>query len=290
MNWSCSPTLSLLARQFPTASSVMSEIALLQAKLTLPKRRIHIISDVHGDDRKLRHVVNNASGGLSNLIDEVLGGELTEEEKRTFLAFLYYPVEKMRRYKSRLQDREWRLRKIKHLLRLQFRLVRALAKTISKDDLLKLVKEEFKVLYIALLDEVAFERDPRYVDSMIEALADYDQDIVALHEASRLVRNIVVSEVVVAGDLFDRGERGDRVIHYLRNQPKVSFTWGNHDVIWMGATLGSDLLIATVLRISLRYLRLWQLEEGYGILLSPLTMLANTIYANDPATNFFHSG
>ena len=73
MNWSCSPTLSLLARQFPTASSVMSEIALLQAKLTLPKRRIHIISDIHGDDRKLRHVVNNASGGLSNLIDEVLG-------------------------------------------------------------------------------------------------------------------------------------------------------------------------------------------------------------------------
>ncbi|YCM42969.1 fructose-bisphosphatase class III [Verrucomicrobiaceae bacterium 227] len=287
MNWSCSPTLSLLAQQFPTASSVMSEIALLQAKLTLPKRRIHIISDVHGDDRKLRHVVNNASGGLSTLIDEVLGNELTEEEKRTFLAFLYYPVEKMRRYKARLQDRDWRLRKVKQLMRLQFRLVRSLAKTISKDDLLKLIKDEFKVLYIALLDEVSFERDPRYVDSMIEALADYDHDIVALHEASRLVRNIVVSEVVVAGDLFDRGERGDRVIHYLRNQPKVSFTWGNHDVIWMGATLGSDLLLATVLRISLRYLRLWQLEEGYGILLSPLTMLANTIYADDPATNFY---
>lgn len=131
MNWTCSPTLSLLARQFPTASSVMSEIALLQAKLTLPKRRIHIISDVHGDDRKLRHVVNNASGGLSMLINEVLGDELSEEGKRTFLAFLYYPVEKMRRFKSRLRDREWRLAKIKQLLRLQFRLVRALSKTIS---------------------------------------------------------------------------------------------------------------------------------------------------------------
>lgn len=283
MNWTCSPTLSLLARQFPTASSVMSEIALLQAKLTLPKRRIHIISDVHGDDRKLRHVVNNASGGLSMLINEVLGDELSEEEKRTFLAFLYYPVEKMRCFKSRLR----RLAKIKQLLRLQFCLVRALSKTISKDDLLALIKDEFKTLYIALLDEVSFERDPAYVDSMIEALADYDQDIIALHEASRLVRNIVVSEVVVAGDLFDRGERGDRVIHYLRNQPKVSFTWGNHDIIWMGATLGSEVLIATVLRISLRYLRLWQLEEGYGILLSPLTRLANTMYGDDPATAFF---
>lgn len=284
---SCSPTLSLLARQFPTASAVMSEIALVQAKLTLPKRRIHVISDIHGDDRKLRHVINNASGGLSNLIDQVLGAEITAEEKRTFLAFLYYPVEKMRRYQTRLGDREWRLRKIKHLMRLQFRLVRVLARTIAKDDLLRLVKEEFKVLYIALLDEVSFQRDPRYVDSMIEALADYDQDIVALHEASRLVRNLVVSEVVVAGDLFDRGERGDRVIQYLRNQPKVSFTWGNHDILWMGATLGSDLLIATVLRISLRYLRLWQLEEGYGILLSPLAMLANTVYADDPVECFF---
>ena len=287
MNWSCSPTLSLLAKQFPTASAVMSEIALLQAKLTLPKRRIHVISDVHGDDRKLRHVVNNASGGMNGLINEVFGDELSEQDKRELLAFLYYPVEKMRRYRDQLSVREKRLAKVKTLLRLQFRLVSFLAKSISKEDLFALMSEEFKTLYRALLDETAYDRDPRYVDSMIEALGDYDQDIEALLGASRLLRNIVVSEVIVAGDLFDRGERGDRVIHYLRNQPKVSFTWGNHDIIWMGATLGSEVLIATVLRISLRYLRLWQLEEGYGILLSPLAKLASSIYGDDPAECFY---
>lgn len=287
MNEFCRPTLSLLARQFPSAADVMAEISLLQAKLTLPKRRIHVISDIHGDDRKLRHVINNASGGLSNLVDEVFKGELSNEEKQTFLAFLYYPVEKLRRYQVELKDCQWRLVTIKTLLRRQFRLVRALASTIAKDEVLGLMKAEFKTLYIALLDEVSFDRDPAYVDSMIEALADYDQDITAVHEASRLVRNLVVNEVVVAGDLFDRGERGDRVIHYLKNQPKVSFTWGNHDVSWMGATLGSEVLIATVLRISLRYLRLWQLEEGYGILLSPLAKLANTVYRDDPATCFY---
>ncbi|MDB4275418.1 fructose-1,6-bisphosphatase [Akkermansiaceae bacterium] len=287
MTSSCRPTLKLLARQFPSSSAVIAEISLLEAKLTLPKKRIHVISDIHGDDRKLRHVINNASGGLSTLVDQVFGDELTDEEKRTFLAFLYYPVEKMRRYREQLNDREWRLKEVKRLLRLQFRLVRAIARTVAKDELLGLIKEEFKTLYIALLDELSFDRDPSYVDSIIESLACYDQDIVALHEASRLVRNLVVSEVVVAGDLFDRGERGDRVIHYLKNQPKVSFTWGNHDLIWMGATLGSEPLIATVLRISLRYLRLWQLEEGYGILLSPLAMLAKTVYADDPAKCFF---
>ncbi|MBK1833951.1 fructose-bisphosphatase class III [Roseibacillus ishigakijimensis] len=283
----CPSSLSLLARQFPCASSVMSQIALLQAKLTLPRGRVHLISDVHGDDRKLRHVVNNASGGISTLVDQVVGDELTGEEKAIFLAFLYYPVEKMRTYEERIQNVEWRLTKVKKLLRLQFRLVRHLARTVTKEELLGLMKEEFRVLYIALLDEVSFQRDPGYVDSMVDALADYDQDIVALHEASRLVRNLVVSEVVVAGDLFDRGERGDRVIHYLRNQPKVSFTWGNHDIIWMGATLGSEILIATVLRISLRYLRLWQLEEGYGILLSPLAHLAQTVYGDDEARCFY---
>lgn len=284
---SCSPTLSLLARQFPTSAQVMAEISRLQAKLTLPKGRIHVISDVHGDDRKLRHVVNNASGGLSNLVNEVFGSELSEEEKHILLAFLYYPVEKMQTYGERLRDRKWRLGKTKKLLRLQFQLVRSLARTVTKEELLGLMKDEFKVLYIALLDEVSFQRDPGYVDSMVEALGDYDQDIIALHEASRLVRNLVVSEVVVAGDLFDRGERGDRVIHYLMNQPKVSFTWGNHDITWMGATLGSEVLIATVLRISLRYLRLWQLEEGYGILLSPLAKLAKTVYGDDPAECFY---
>ena len=279
--------LPLLARQFPNAPSVVAEIFRLRAKLTLPKRRIHLISDVHGDDRKLRHVINSGSGGLSNLVNEVFGETMSRAEKEEILAYLYYPVEKLRRQRETLKDPVGRLALIKSLLRRQFRLVGALAATISKDDLVALMKEEFRTLYLALLDEPSFHRDPVFVDSMIEALADYDQDITALHEASRLVRNLVVSEVVVAGDLFDRGERGDRVIHYLKNQPKVSFTWGNHDVTWMGATLGSEVLIATVLRISLRYLRLWQLEEGYGILLSPLAKLANTAYQDDPATCFF---
>lgn len=279
--------LPLLAKQLPNAANVAAEISRLRARLTLPKRRIHLISDVHGDARKLRHVINSASGGLSNLVNEVFGEDLSESEKNEVLAYLYYPVEKLRRHRDTLENSLERIDLIKTLLRRQFRLVRSLASTIAKEDLLGLMKDEFRTLFIALLDEGSFGRDPQFVDSMIEAFSDYDQDITALHEASRLVRNLVVSEVVVAGDLFDRGERGDRVIHFLRNQPKVSFTWGNHDVTWMGATLGSEVLIATVLRISLRYLRLWQLEEGYGILLSPLAKLANTVYRDDPASCFF---
>ncbi len=73
---------------------------------------------------------------------------------------------------------------------------------------------------------------------------------------------------------------------YLRLQPNVEFIWGNHDVSRLGASLGHEALICTVLRISLRYRQLSQLDEGYSVPLTPLEHLAQTVYANDPAEHF----
>jgi len=73
---------------------------------------------------------------------------------------------------------------------------------------------------------------------------------------------------------------------YLMRQPEVSILWGNHDVLWMGACLGQEALIATVIRVSLRYGRLAQLEEGYGIPLLPLQTLARSIYGQDACERF----
>ena len=61
--------LELARRAFPTVDGAFAEIARLEAQLLLPKPTVHIVSDVHGEDKKLRHVVNNASGALRPLID-----------------------------------------------------------------------------------------------------------------------------------------------------------------------------------------------------------------------------
>jgi hypothetical protein len=53
-----------LTERFPNVDAAMAEIARLCAVLTLPKGTIHVISDIHGEDKKLRHVINNASGTL----------------------------------------------------------------------------------------------------------------------------------------------------------------------------------------------------------------------------------
>src|SRR5206468_2911473 len=76
----------------------------------------------------------------------------------------------------------------------------------------------------------------------------------------------------------------------LMRQPNLSIVWGNHDMSWMGACLGQEALVATVVRFSLRYGRLSQLEEGYGITLKPLADLAAAAYGNDPAEHFMVKG
>jgi fructose-1,6-bisphosphatase-3 len=101
-----------------------------------------------------------------------------------------------------------------------------------------------------------------------------------------VVRNLAVSELVVAGDLGDRGPRIDRVIEVIAEQRNVSITWGNHDANWIAASLGHPAAIATVVRLSLRYQRLAQLEDGYGISLEPVARLAREVYADDPAECF----
>src|SRR5688500_1424092 len=46
--------LRALREQFPTAEAALAEISGRRATLTLPKGTIHVISDVHGEDVKLK--------------------------------------------------------------------------------------------------------------------------------------------------------------------------------------------------------------------------------------------
>jgi fructose-1,6-bisphosphatase-3 len=278
--------LRALALRFPTADAALAELAALRAGLSLPKGTVHVVSDVHGEYKKLRHIINNASGTLRPLVEALFANRLTAVELRELLAVLYYPREAMDHLNDRLSDSGVRQAWVRRTLRYQFEVVRQLDGVYRRAHLVSLFPPAYAELFAELLHEPIKSRGPEYIDAMIDALTAYGADLNAVRAASRLVRNLSVSEIVVAGDLGDRGPRIDRVIDYLMQQPNVSIAWGNHDLLWMGACLGHEALIATVVRISLRYRRLSQLEEGYGLIMSPLEKLARTVYADDPAERF----
>ena len=271
-----------LARRFPTPDAALAEIARLSAELTLPKGAVHVVSDVHGEDVKLRHVINNASGTLRPLVERLFGARMTKAELQEFLALIFYPREMLERLEPELRDPApppgLRPARAAGPVRDRPRPGRALP---ASRTWTACCPRSTPTCCASCCTSRA--RGPEYVRALIEPLVRAGRDQHLIRLIVRLVRNLAVDELIVAGDCWDRGPRGDRVVEYLRRQPNVSFIWGNHDAAWLGACLGQEALIAHVLRISLRYRRLSQLEEGYGITLQPLEHLVRTVYADDPA-------
>jgi fructose-1,6-bisphosphatase III len=282
--------LAPLARERPNIDSAIAEIARLSAELTLPRGTIHVISDIHGEDKKLRHVINNASGTLRPLVERLLKDRMPPEQFQEFLTLVFYPAEVIDRLEQTLQSKQERKDYAMRTLDNLFHIVRVLAARRSLKNSMRIFPAEYRELLAEILHEPSTERDRSYVDAIVDELTSRGRVLHLIHLTGRVIRNLAIDELIIAGDCWDRGSRGDRVMDYLMQQPSVSFVWGNHDMAWLGACLGHHALICQVLRISLRYSRLMQLEEGYGIPLQPLDLLARTVYANDPAIHFETKG
>ena len=276
----------VLAKTFPSVEMAAFEIASLKAQLEIPKGVVHVISDIHGEVRKLRHVINNASGSLKPLVEKVFKDEVEEGEIKELLHLLYYPTEILHRNYKEFKSEEERYNWVLLTLQRMFRVIREIIKSKRRKYIKHYTPKEFRELFEVILNFPAGGHHDAFLEIQLKYIIEVDLDQSAIRAAARFIRNVTVEELVVAGDLGDRGERIDGVIDYLMKQPSVSIVWGNHDVLWMGACLGHESLIATVLRVSLRYRRMYQLEEGYGILTKALETLVEKVYSDDPAEYF----
>lgn len=276
-----------LAKQFPTIEAALAELANLESILTLPKMAVHVVSDVHGEYVKLRQVINNASGALRPFVEEIFGsgatgevGQLATTEINELLTTIYYPRETWIAHGGDFVT----------FVRRAVTIIRELSRRYTIEHVEAIMPDPLD----PILRELVFARETRRSASFIAALTApfvrHDREIDLVRTLARIVRNLAVGELIVAGDLGDRGPRLDKVIELLEQQPHVAITWGNHDVDWLAATLGQPAAIATVVRLSLRYQRIAQLEEGFGISLEPLAGLARAAYADDPADQFAVKG
>jgi hypothetical protein len=117
--------LQALAVRYPTADLALAEAAALRASLSLPKGTVHVVSDVHGEYKKLRHIINNASGSLRPLVEKLFAGESDAAETAQLLAVIYYPHEAIEHLRPTLADDSRRREFVTRTLRRQFRIARA---------------------------------------------------------------------------------------------------------------------------------------------------------------------
>jgi len=276
-------TLRPLAREIPNIDFAVAEIARFSAELTLPKGTIHVISDIHGEDKKLRHVINNASGTLRPLVERLFVSRMEPRQFQEFLTLTFYPAEVTDRLERTLTDAAELRAFAVRTLDCQFELVRTLSSRYSFKRSTEVFPPEYRELLFELLHEPTTDRRREFVGAIVDQLLRRGRVLHLIHLTGRLIRNLAIDELIIGGDCWDRGPRGDRVVDYLRQQPNVSFIWGNHDAAWIGAALGHEALICNVVRVSLRYRRLAQIDEGYSIPLTPLEHLARTAVRQTPS-------
>ncbi len=105
---------------------------------------------------------------------------------------------------------------------------------------------------------------------------------------SKIVKQVILGQLVVLGDVFDRGDEPDKILRILSSKeikPYVKFVWGNHDILWMGAAAGNKSLIAEALRISTRYDNLEFLDR-LDIDITALKEFAGRLYPDAITGNF----
>ena len=101
-----------------------------------------------------------------------------------------------------------------------------------------------------------------------------------------VIQRLAIDQLHILGDIFDRGSGAHIIMDTLRQYHSWDIQWGNHDILWMGASAGNRACICNVLRLSLRYANMATLEEGYGINLVPLATFALDTYGDDPCEEF----
>ena len=276
--------LRLLSRQYPTVEAAGTEIIRLQAILNLPKPTEHFMSDIHGEHEAFLHILNSGSGEVKEKLEELFGNSMTKRDRNDLATLIYYPTSKLALVADEEENLdEWYRLTIHRLVDLcrfvSTKHTRAKVRTYMDPDYEQILDE-----LIHLVEEGGSRRDQ--YENIISTIIQIGQAADVIRAICKVIKSLVVDQLHIVGDIFDRGPRADIVMDSLMTSNNVDIQWGNHDVLWMGAASGSRTLVATVLSNSIRYNNLDVIETGYGISLRPLSIFANEVYRDTNTDQF----
>ena len=288
--------LTLLSERFPNSKAVITELINLRAILSLPKGTEHFVSDLHGESSAFIHTIKNASGVIRHKIDDLFEA-MSETEKRALCALIYYPDERIelvqRSFAEHIDGLDEGIGEFSiedwYRIRLHQVVVVARAVTIkySRSKVRKMLPKDYAYIIDELLHESNIESDRAvYYNAIIDTIINLGCAEKLITAICYLIHGFTIDTLHVVGDIFDRGSGAAKIPDVLSTLHDYDIQWGNHDIEWMGAMAGNPALIATVLRVSIRYANIETLEEGYGINLLPLANFAMETYHDDPCEVF----
>ncbi len=279
--------LELLSKSYPSIADASAEIINLSAVLNLPKGTEIFASDIHGEHDAFSHILKNGSGSIRLKIDDAFGDTLSTKEKNELATLAYYPHEKMAMIfpalKTKEQQDAWMRTTIERLVKL----CKQASGKYTRSKVRKAMPDEFAYAIDELMTENnhAVDRE-RYHRAIIDSAINIGRGPAFIEALCHLVQRFSLDHLHIVGDVYDRGPAPDAIMDTLSNYHCLDIQWGNHDIVWMGASLGQRGCIAHVVRNCARYGNLSILEDAYGINTLPLASFAMRAYADDPCVAF----
>ncbi len=279
--------LELLSKSYPSIADASAEIINLSAVLNLPKGTEIFASDIHGEHDAFSHILKNGSGSIRLKIDDAFGDTLSTKEKNELATLAYYPHEKMAMIFPALESKEqqdaWMRTTIERLVKL----CKQASGKYTRSKVRKAMPDEFAYAIDELMTENnhAVDRE-RYHRAIIDSAINIGRGPAFIEALCHLVQRFSLDHLHIVGDVYDRGPAPDAIMDTLSNYHCLDIQWGNHDIVWMGASLGQRGCIAHVVRNCARYGNLSILEDAYGINTLPLASFAMRAYADDPCVAF----
>ena len=275
--------LQLLSQSFPTIADAAKEIINLEAIMNLPKGTEHFLADIHGESEAFQHVLKNASGNIKRKINELFGNTIRESEKKELCTLIYYPEQKLELIKAQETDLDDWYRITIHQL---VRVCRDVSSKYTRSKVRKSLPEDFSYIIEELLHERTDDVDKAaYVAVIVNTIISTGRADDFICAICNVIQRLSIDQLHILGDIYDRGPGAHKIMDTLRQYHSWDIQWGNHDILWMGASAGNDACICNVLRLSLRYANLSTIEE-YGINLVPLATFALEVYGDDPCEEF----
>lgn len=276
--------LELLSRLFPSAAKASAEIINLNAVLNLPKGTEFFASDIHGEYEAFSHILRNASGSIRLKIDDVFGDSLSKQEKRSLATLIYYPREKTELVLSQTDNpQEWYAAVLPQLVAV----CKRAARKYTRSRVRKALPEDFAYIIEELMTENRHGVDKEaYYAAIIDAVIRTDRVGALIEALCLLIQRLAIDRLHIVGDIYDRGPYPHIIMDTLMEHHSLDIQWGNHDIVWMGASLGQRGCIAHVVRNCARYGNLSILEDAYGINILPLASFALDAYRDDPCVAF----
>ena len=276
--------LKLLSKSFPTAAKASTEIVNLNAILNLPKGTEVFASDIHGEFEAFSHILRNGSGNVRNKLEDAFGDSISAAEKKSLATLIYYPREKMEIELAKTDDPDaWFAQALLRLVAV----CKQSAGKYTRSKVRKAMPEEYAYIIEELMTESNLAVDKQaYYSAIIDAVIRTGQAKALIEALSKLIMRLAIDHLHLVGDIYDRGPAPHLIMDTLMRFHSLDIQWGNHDIVWMGASLGQRGCIAHVVRNCARYGNLSVLEDVYGINVLPLASFALSAYADDPCVAF----